>query len=100
MRLFSCGRGEAAVLLFVDDPSASAWIGGVERLFGLSSPYALALCFRVLALIERLARPEARALFPRRPLDCDALPARLLHAAAIAPLDGNGQFRESDLPVG
>lgn len=105
---FSGGEAEGAgpaedranILLFVDDASACAWIGGVERAFGLSSPYALALCFRLLALIDLLSRhPAAQRLCRREGRGGIALPERLFHAAAIMPLDSHGQFRESELLV-
>jgi|BEDMetMinimDraft_2_1075160.scaffolds.fasta_scaffold00308_2 hypothetical protein len=97
-RLFRFTEKGEETRLVVTDASACAWIGGIERVFGLSSPYAIALCIRLLALIDHLSgHPAARRVCVRQGRDGLLLPARIFHAAATAPLDSHGQFQNNEV---
>ena len=77
----------------VGDRDAGAWVTAIERgVGGLGSAYAIALCLRLLALIDLLGRATwARGLF-RLERDGAALDAGLLAAAATVPLTPEGRF--------
>jgi hypothetical protein len=97
------GRGPPRTLLFardgvrpsrleLADPDARAWAETVDRLSDLSTLGGLALCLRLLALVEVMAREKR--LDPWYALDAGGIelhPA-LLAAAARLPLDAGARF--------
>jgi len=80
--------------LALADPHARCWAGAVDGTVGLSNGYGLALCLRLLALVDLLAR--ARWALPLFRLERDGadLHPSLLLAAATAPLTAEARFDE------
>jgi hypothetical protein len=80
--------------LALADPHARCWAGAVDGTVGLSNGYGLALCLRLLALVDLLAR--ARWALPLFRLERDGadLHPSLLTAAANAPLTAEARFDE------
>ncbi len=84
--------GGSATELVIADADARCWAAAVDHAVGLDTLYGLALCFRLLGLIELLAScPWARGLFDVAP-DGTTLHPALLAAAARAPLEADGRF--------
>ena len=78
--------------LAITDRDACCWASAVDRQAGLGTLGGLALCLRLLALIEVLSRsPRLGALVELTP-DGAELPAGLLRAAATMPLNGSARF--------
>lgn len=89
--LFRRAEGSATELV-IADADARCWAAAVDHAVGLDTLYGLALCFRLLGLIELLATcPWARGLFDVSP-DGTTLHPALLAAAARAPLEADGRF--------
>jgi hypothetical protein len=86
-------RAEGSVTeLVIADADARCWAAAVDHAVGLDTLYGLALCFRLLGLIELLATCAwARGLFDVSP-DGTTLHPALLAAAARAPLEADGRF--------
>lgn len=81
--------------LALADPHARCWAGAVDHTVGLGSGYGLALCLRLLALVDLLAHARwARPLFRLEPDGADLHPS-LLSAAAAAPLTAEARFDET-----
>lgn len=80
--------------LALADPHARCWAGAVDGTVGLGSGYGLALCLRLLALVDLLA--HARWALPLCRLERDGadLHPSLLSAAATAPLTAEARFDE------
>lgn len=80
--------------LALADPHALCWAGAVDRTVGLGSSYGLALCLRLLALVDLLAR--ARWAIPLFRLERDGadLHPSLLRTAATTPLTAEARFDE------
>jgi len=80
--------------LALADPHALCWAGAVDRTVGLGSSYGLALCLRLLALVDLLAR--ARWALPLFRLERDGadLHPSLLRIAASTPLTAEARFDE------
>jgi hypothetical protein len=94
--LFRRAGGEATELV-IADADARCWAAAVDQAVGLDSLYGLALCFRLLGLIELLATaPWARGLFDVAPEGTTLHPA-LLAAAARAPLAADGRFDQAGI---
>lgn len=84
--------GGSATELVIADADARCWAAAVDHAVGLDTLYGLALCFRLLGLIELLVTcPWARGLFDVSP-DGTTLHPALLAAAARAPLEADGRF--------
>lgn len=97
------GAGEDAtahgepVQIAIADPDASCWAEAIDAELGLDTLSGLALCRRLLALIEVLTRaPWLSGLFDVTPDGIDLHPA-LLRAAATLPLDAGARFDEAGL---
>ncbi|WP_114377236.1 hypothetical protein [Elioraea thermophila] len=85
-------RGGEATELVIADPDARCWAAAVDHGFGLDSLYGLAVCLRLLGLIELLASaPWARGLFDVSAEGTEVHPA-LLGLVATAPLGRDGRF--------
>ncbi|WP_223880736.1 hypothetical protein [Roseococcus microcysteis] len=93
--------GPPRLLAFADgremaltDPDAAAWAEAMDRHAGLDSLAGVALCLRLLALVEAMGRAEwLRGFFAigRRGVEFHPL---LLAAAARAPIDATGRFED------
>ncbi|MDB5415744.1 MAG: hypothetical protein JWR10_4079 [Rubritepida sp.] len=96
--------GPARLLAFADgveialtDADAACWAEAMSRHAGLDSLPSLALCLRLLALVEVLGRAAwLRGLFTITAQGAEFDPA-LLAAAARAPLDATGRFEDAPL---
>lgn len=85
-------RGEEATELVIADPDARCWAAAVDHGFGLDTVYGLAVCLRLLGLIDLLASaPWARGLFDVSVEGIELHPA-LLALVAAAPLGRDGRF--------
>lgn len=92
--LFRRQGGETTELV-IADADARCWAAAVDHAIGLDTLYGLALCFRLLGLIELLATsPWARGLFDISS-DGTTLHPALLAAAARAPLEADGRFDQA-----
>jgi hypothetical protein len=89
--LFLREDGEAT-RLSIADPDARAWAEAVDRGADLTTLPGLALCLRLLALVDSLGRLGFLAgMFDVSAEGIDLHPA-LLRTAASMPLDGAGRF--------
>jgi hypothetical protein len=89
--------GGKSVELLLQDRDAAAWAAAVERSAGLSTPYGISVCLRLLALVALMAEAEwARRWFALRRDGAEIRP-ELWHAAALVTLNDNGGFDETDL---
>jgi len=83
--------------LAIADPDAAAWAEAIDVAVGLDSLAGLALCLRLLALVEVLTRAAWLApLVSITPGGVDLHP-RLLAAAATLPLDASARLDEPGL---
>lgn len=81
----------------IADRDAGAWAEAIDSAIGLETVSGLALCLRLLALVEVLSRASwLEPLFDVTPGGIDLHPA-LLSAAATMPLDGGARFDEAGL---
>ncbi len=81
----------------IADADAGCWAEAIDAGFGLGTLRGLALCLRLLALIEVLGRVPALApLFDVTTDGIDLHPA-LLDAAATMPLDAGARFDEAGI---
>jgi hypothetical protein len=89
--------GGPPVELLLQDRDAAAWAASVERSAGLSTPYGVSVCLRLLALVALMADAGwARAWFVLCP-DGAKIRPELWHAAALVTLNDSGGFDETDL---
>jgi hypothetical protein len=95
-RRFRFRRGDGSFIdLALADPDACCWAHAVDGTTGMESSYGLALCLRLLALVDLLARARwAAALLTRGDRGAQLHPA-LLRTAATAPLTAEAQFDET-----
>lgn len=90
--VFAGRAGAAPRRLRLADRDARAWAEAVDRAAGLGSLGGLALCLRLLALVEVLVRERALDRFHvLGPEGIEIHPA-LLRAAATLPLDAGARF--------
>lgn len=83
--------------LVIADADARCWAAAVDATVGLASLYGMAVCFRLLALIELMATaPWARGLFAVSADGTDIHPA-LIGAAARFPLAADARFDHAAL---
>ncbi|WBV41385.1 hypothetical protein [Pseudoroseomonas cervicalis] len=86
---------EGGPVLALADADAACWAEAVDRAVGLENLSGLALCLRLLALVELLGRAAwMRGLFAIGAEGIELHPA-LLGAAASQPLDGGARFDET-----
>jgi hypothetical protein len=89
--------GGEATRIAIADADAGCWAEAIDAAVGLETLPGLALCMRLLALVEVLTRARWLAgLFDVTPEGIDLHPA-LLSAAASMPLDAAARFDESGL---
>ncbi|WP_270938515.1 hypothetical protein, partial [Falsiroseomonas oryzae] len=85
-------EGAEPVVLAIADRDARCWAEAVDRGADLATLPGLALCLRLLALIEVIARaPWLAGLFDLTAQGIELHPA-LLRAAASMPLDRGARF--------
>jgi hypothetical protein len=83
--------------LAITDRDACCWSEAVDRSADLGTLAGLALCLRLLALVEVLGRsPDLGGLFELTSDGVELHPA-LLRAAAALPLDSGARFDETAL---
>ncbi|MBO1077031.1 hypothetical protein [Roseomonas marmotae] len=92
---FAGDRHQDGAILTLADADAACWAEAVDRLAGLDTLAGLALCLRLLALVDLLGRARWMAgLFAIGRDGIEIHPA-LLAAAATTGLDGAGRFDET-----
>ena len=75
------------------DLDASCWAAALDRLYGLRSPQGISILFRLLALIDLVARAEwIRPLFRLGHVDGVALDREVVQLAAAQPLTASARF--------
>ena len=95
--VFRRAAKDAPTCIAIADRDAGAWAEAIDAAIGLDTLPGLALCLRLLALIEVLTRADwLAALFDVSPAGIDLHPS-LLAAAAAMPLDGAARFDEAGL---
>jgi len=92
-RAFRFRRGDGSTTdLALDDSDARCWAGAVDSTVGMDNTYGVALCLRLLALIDLLARTGwTRGLYAVGHDGTEFHPA-LLEAASSEPLDRDARF--------
>lgn len=89
--------GAEPTRIAIADPDAGCWAEAVDRLADLGTLQGLALCLRLLALVEVMGRaPWLAGLFAVTRGGVELHPA-LLAAAASLPLDAEGRFEDRAL---
>lgn len=83
--------------LAIADRDACCWSAAMDRSADLSTLRGLAICLRLLALIEVLGRSRALGALFSLTSDGAALHPALLRAAATQPLDSGARFDERAL---
>lgn len=84
--------GAEPTVLAIADPDARAWAEAVDRGADLGTLAGLALCLRLLALVEVMSRAAwLIGMFEVTPEGIELHPA-LLRAAAAMPLDAAARF--------
>jgi hypothetical protein len=87
----------ALARLSLADAEARCWAGAVDRLFGLDHVYGLAVCLRLLALVDLLARaPWLAGLYDLAGGEAALHPA-LLEAAATCGLDSDARLIDGEV---
>jgi hypothetical protein len=96
--------GPARLMAFQDgveialtDADAACWAEAMARRQGLNSLTDVALCLRLLALVEVLGRAKWLRGFFTITADGAEFQPSLLAAAARAPLDATGRFEDGPL---
>lgn len=88
---------EDGVEIALTDADAACWAEAMDRRQGLNSLGDLALCLRLLALVEVLGRARWLRGFFAIGADGAKFHPALLAAAARAPLDATGRFEDGPL---
>jgi hypothetical protein len=87
----------ALARLSLADAEARCWAGAVDRLFGLDHVYGMAVCLRLLALVDLLARaPWLAGLYDLAGGEAELHPA-LLAAAATCALDSDARLVDGEV---
>lgn len=87
----------APTRITIADRDAGAWAEAIDSAVGLDTLPGLALCLRLLALVEVLTRADwLDSLYDVTPTGIDLHPS-LLAAAAAMPLDDAARFDEAGL---
>ena len=81
--------------LALADRDACCWADAVDGTVGLRNSYGLALCLRLLALVDLLARARWADSLCRLERDGAELHPSLLGAAASTPLTAEARFDET-----
>ncbi|MCC7426827.1 MAG: hypothetical protein IT557_07995 [Alphaproteobacteria bacterium] len=85
-------------VIAISDADARCWAGAVDATMGLDHLYGMALCFRLLALIELMARARwLRGYYDFGRAGGVELHPALVAAAARQPLGTDGRFDERAL---
>lgn len=86
------GPGGEVTLLF-EDVDAQVWIAGLDRTVGLDTLHGIALCFRLLGLIELMATEVwTRGLFEVGGPEGPEIHPALFRVAATMPLGRDARF--------
>lgn len=96
-RHFQFAGRHGPISLNLTDADAIAWAAAVDSRADLATPYGLALCLRLLALVGLLAHSAAARAECRLHRGDVTLSRRLLGAAARQPLGPDGQFTADPL---
>lgn len=89
---FRRADGEDLGLVFAD-LDVNCWVGALERTVGLDSLHGLAVCFRLLGLIDLMATaPWTREYYSVGGGDGADIDMALLRAAARHPLNDDARF--------
>ncbi|MBV9248683.1 MAG: hypothetical protein JO227_05480 [Acetobacteraceae bacterium] len=83
--------------LALADCDARCWVGAVDRTVGIGTSYGLAICLRLLALVDLLAHARWALPLCRLARDGAELHPSLLRAAATVPLTAEARFDEARL---
>ena len=96
------GAGGGTTEIAIADPDARCWAAAIATTTGLGSAYAVALCLRILGLIDLAANggATARSRITRRGRGLCSIDRTLLNAAAFAPLTADGRLDPAALTVG
>ena len=96
-RLFRFCRADGSQTdLALADADACCWADAVDRTAGMHTCYGLSLCLRLLALVDLLARERWAAPLLTVTRGGAELDPALLRAAAIAPLNCEARFDETN----
>lgn len=86
------GPGGEMTVLF-EDVDARVWVAGINRAVGLDTTHGIALCFRLLALIDLMASaPWTRPLFELGGPDGAEIHPALFRVASSMPLGRDARF--------
>lgn len=86
------GRDGATVELGLSDPDACCWAEAVDATLGLDSAQGLAVCLRLLALVDILARAAWTQAYVTIRDGTAAIDPTVLHIAATLPLTAEARF--------
>ena len=81
--------------LALSDRDARCWAGAVDATVGMHTSYGLALCLRLLALVDLLGRTRWGPALCRLERTGAELHPSLVRTAATAPLTADAQFDEN-----
>ena len=95
-RCFSFRRADGTTCdLALSDEDACCWAGAVDAMANIGTSYGLALCLRLLALVDLLGRAQCLPQLFRPADGRPTLHPALLATAAQVPLDGDARFDEA-----
>jgi hypothetical protein len=97
-RLFRFRRSDGSVTdLALTDRDARCWAGAVDATQGIATLSGLAVCLRLLALVDLLTRAGWAGLMVHMRPDGAEIDVALLRLAATTPLTREARFDESAL---